>query len=95
MRVKLLRLVLGSALIWLSDSAIAAELKWETRLYGRAAALAFSVEGKPGFTLMPASETGVYFTNILSDARAAENQIRLNGSGVALGDVDSDGWCDI
>ncbi|HTL54868.1 MAG TPA: CRTAC1 family protein [Candidatus Limnocylindrales bacterium] len=95
MRVKLLRLVLGSALIWLSDSAIGAELKWETRPYGRAAALTFSVEGKPGFTLMPASETGVYFTNILSDARAAENQIRLNGSGVALGDVDGDGWCDI
>jgi hypothetical protein len=51
--------------------------------------------GKPGFTLMPASETGIQFTNVLSDARAAENQIRLNGSGVALGDVDGDGLCDI
>lgn len=52
-------------------------------------------EGKPGFTLLPAAETGVVFTNVLSDARAAENQIRLNGSGVALGDVDGDGLCDI
>lgn len=44
---------------------------------------------------MPPSETGVHFTNVLTDAHAAENQIRLNGSGVALGDVDGDGLCDI
>jgi hypothetical protein len=48
-----------------------------------------------GFTLMPSSQTGIVFTNVLSDARAAENQIRMNGSGVALGDVDGDGLCDI
>jgi hypothetical protein len=39
--------------------------------------------------------TGIYFTNRLSDASAAENRILENGSGVALGDVDGDGWCDI
>jgi hypothetical protein len=37
----------------------------------------------------------VTFTNLLSDASAARNQILLNGSGVALGDVDGDGWCDL
>ncbi|MCX8109276.1 MAG: VCBS repeat-containing protein, partial [Verrucomicrobiae bacterium] len=52
-------------------------------------------EGKPGFTLMPPELTGVWFTNTLSPEHAAENQIRLNGSGVALGDVDGDGWCDL
>src|SRR5579883_1107975 len=70
-------------------------LKWETTPYGRRATLQVPREGKPGFTLLPAAETGVVFTNVLSDARAAENQIRLNGSGVALGDVDGDGLCDI
>ena len=51
--------------------------------------------GHAGFTLLSPERTGVDFTNTLSDLHAAENQIRLNGSGVALGDVDGDGWCDI
>ena len=62
---------------------------------GDAGLLAVPLQGKAGFTLLPPSETGVHFTNVLSDAKAAENQIRLNGSGVALGDVDGDGLCDI
>ncbi|HXP60273.1 MAG TPA: VCBS repeat-containing protein, partial [Dongiaceae bacterium] len=51
--------------------------------------------GRAGFTLMDPRQTGIDFTNTLSDQNAAQNQIRLNGSGVALGDVDGDGWCDI
>jgi hypothetical protein len=50
---------------------------------------------KLGFTLLASTVTGLVFTNRISDARAAENQIRLNGSGVACGDVDADGWCDV
>jgi hypothetical protein len=82
-------------LAWETLASFAGELKWEQTTYGRRAALSVAPQGKPGFTLMPASETGVLFTNVLSDARAAENQIRLNGSGVALGDVDGDGLPDI
>jgi hypothetical protein len=52
-------------------------------------------QGHAGFTLMDPRETGIEFTNTLSDQNAANNQIRLNGSGVALGDVDGDGLCDI
>lgn len=51
--------------------------------------------GRSGFALLGPGTTGVAFTNILSAQRAAENQIRLNGSGVAAGDVDGDGWCDL
>jgi hypothetical protein len=51
--------------------------------------------GREGFVLLSPVETGVRFTNHLSDAAAAENQIRLIGSGVALGDADGDGLCDL
>ena len=48
---------------------------------------------RAGFTLLDPATTGITFTNYLSDTKAAENQIRLSGSGVALGDIDGDGWC--
>lgn len=51
--------------------------------------------GKPGFTLMPGASTGILFTNELSSADENANQNLLNGSGLALGDYDGDGWCDI
>ena len=51
--------------------------------------------GKTGFTRLPAARTEVAFTNFLSDATAERSRILENGSGVALGDVDGDGLCDI
>ena len=57
--------------------------------------LSFPHGGKDGFTLLHPVESGVRFANRLSDEEAAMNQIRLNGSGVALGDVDGDGLTDI
>ncbi|MBE7504101.1 MAG: VCBS repeat-containing protein [Verrucomicrobiales bacterium] len=48
-----------------------------------------------GFTLMPPPATGVTFANVVPEARHLTNQILLNGSGVAAGDVDGDGWCDL
>jgi len=47
------------------------------------------------FTLLPASVTGINFTNTLSHARQLRNHVLLNGSGVAAGDIDGDGWCDL
>ena len=48
-----------------------------------------------GFRRLPGSETGLQFTNSLSAAISLTNTIVNNGSGVALGDVDGDGWCDV
>src|SRR5262245_22382117 len=70
-------------------------LDWHSGTGFRDAALLVTQTGKTGFTALAQSITGIAFTNHLSDSKAADNQIRLVGSGVALGDVDGDGWCDI
>ncbi|MBN9690154.1 MAG: VCBS repeat-containing protein [Verrucomicrobia bacterium] len=48
-----------------------------------------------GFESLVPSTLGIQFTNHLSLDRSITNQIYLNGSGVALGDVNGDGRCDI
>jgi hypothetical protein len=68
---------------------------WEPGTGYRSAALAVAKTGKTGFTELPSSTTGIIFTNHLSRTNAALNQILLNGSGVAAGDVDGDGLCDL
>ena len=44
---------------------------------------------------MTASSTGIGFVNRLASERYTTNQIYLNGSGVAAGDYDGDGLCDL
>ncbi len=52
-------------------------------------------ETAPGLSLLPPTQTGILFTNLLPESRHLTNQILPNGSGVAAGDVDGDGWCDL
>src|SRR6266487_2056545 len=52
-------------------------------------------KGRTGFTRLATATTGISFTNLLADEKAAENQIRLNGSGLTAGDIDGDGLCDL
>jgi hypothetical protein len=90
------------AVLWLwlgfvtgSLSCQAAALRWEAGEGYRVAKLSRATSGKAGFTSQPASVTGVAFTNILPEARIMMNANLLNGSGVALGDHDGDGLCDL
>ncbi len=89
-------LALGLALGWLVG-AIRADnpLSFEARPGGRTATLKLGETGQPGFTLLPASATGLAFTNLCAEARSLTNHILLNGSGVAAGDIDGDGRCDL
>ena len=48
-----------------------------------------------GFRSREPAQTGVDFTNRLEVGRSLTNHVLLNGSGVALGDVDGDGRCDV
>lgn len=57
--------------------------------------LPVSTEGKVGFTLIDAQKSGVHFVNWLPEARRMTNANLMNGSGVALGDFDGDGLCDM
>ena len=49
----------------------------------------------PGFTRLPSKDTGVQFINSLDQTKSLMNQVFLNGSGVALGDVNGDGLMSI
>src|SRR5436190_9476724 len=54
-----------------------------------------SSTGREGFALLSSAQTGITFANRLPEQRHLTNQILLNGSGVAAGDVNGDGWCDL
>jgi hypothetical protein len=84
-------LVIGCVL--LSRSVCA--LEWQAGTTGRSAALPVPSSGNIGFTQLLPALTGISFTNLLSVGRYTTNQIYLNGSGVAAGDVDGDGWVDL
>jgi hypothetical protein len=75
--------------------ATASELKWEQRDGYRVAKLDVPAQGHTGFTLLGPAQTGIQFTNQLSYERSQANQNLLNGAGVAAGDFDGDGWCDL
>jgi hypothetical protein len=69
--------------------------EWHGEPGYRSLALSVTTGGKPGFTPLAKSATGITFTNLLPQWRHLTNQVLLNGAGVALGDVDGDGWCDV
>ncbi|MFO1496885.1 MAG: FG-GAP-like repeat-containing protein [Verrucomicrobiota bacterium] len=71
-------------------------LDWQSGPGYRSASLPVaSVGGRTGFTRLTPPQTGITFTNYLSDERSITNRNLLSGSGVAVGDVDGDGLCDI
>ncbi len=51
--------------------------------------------GNSGFTEMDPAETGVKAANQIGEKEVLKNQHLMHGSGVALGDVNGDGWVDI
>lgn len=89
------KLMAGLFLVIGSLAISASPFQWTTNGIYRSAALPALEEHPAGFTLLRGEETGITFSNLLSQAKYTTNQIYLNGSGVAAGDVDGDGWCDL
>ncbi|MBL9166524.1 MAG: VCBS repeat-containing protein [Verrucomicrobiales bacterium] len=54
-----------------------------------------STAATPRLTRLSSAVTGISFTNELSEAKAMESSLLTSGAGVAAGDVDGDGRCDI
>ncbi|MHB9005810.1 MAG: FG-GAP-like repeat-containing protein [Limisphaerales bacterium] len=83
-------------LAWVTSTAVGSEsLKWQERSGYRVAPLSVPATGRSGFTRLRPHATGIAFTNALAEGRSLTNHILLNGSGVALGDVDEDGLPDL
>lgn len=82
--------LLGSCAAWAGDG-----LSWRQGDGYRFASVPRLESGRVGFTALPASQIGIGFTNRLDDRRSIQNRNLLSGSGVALGDVDGDGLCDL
>ncbi len=84
----------AACLLVLSSPGLAA-LEWEPWEGHHRAPLAEPPPGRPGFESLPPGRTGIGFVNRLETASSLTNQVLLNGSGVALADVDGDGLCDL
>src|SRR5688572_10598311 len=83
------------ALFLLLGVASASTLEWQSGAGHRSAAVVVPTNGKTGFTRLATSDSGIIFSNHITIERYTTNQIYLNGSGVAAGDLDGDGWCDL
>src|SRR5436190_16419260 len=70
-------------------------LEWQQRENYRIGSLPVPAAARTGFTLMTNQNHGIVFTNSLPLTRAKVNNNLLNGAGVAAGDFDGDGWCDL
>lgn len=75
------------------SAAVAAD--WETGDGYRARALELQPGGKPGFMVVDARMAGIQWTNHIALESYSERQNLMNGAGVALGDYDGDGRCDM
>jgi hypothetical protein len=86
--------MIGSVALSFSAQA-QSQRQWHQEKSFRWAELPAPSQDKPGFTLLPPEQTGIYFTNTFDKWALAAHRTLSNGSGVALGDIDGDGLPDI
>lgn len=80
---------------WCLGSAAFGCFGAETTVRSIAVSVQPRADARVGFSQLTASATGILFTNVLAGDAYLTNAVAHNGSGVAIGDVDGDGWADI
>src|SRR6266536_3694662 len=85
----------GVLVVLLSVFKTAAAPSWSEDAGFRTLEVSPGTGGKPGFTLMKPEAICVWFTKRLQGDAYLTNAVAHNGAGVAIGDVDGDGWPDI
>ena len=70
-------------------------IEWQEAVGHRLSKLKIQEEGKVGFTQLATIAIGIQFTNRVSRATLARRSNLASGSGVALGDTNGDGLCDV
>jgi enediyne biosynthesis protein E4 len=68
---------------------------WQSTNGFRSKPLSVPAGGRTYLERLTAAATGITFSNTVPDEKALENSLRADGAGMAAGDVDGDGWCDL
>ncbi len=76
---------------WLAAEA----LEWHTEKDCRWASVAVARAGAAGFSRVASAQSGIDFANRVNEDESLARMLISDGSGVALGDVDGDGLCDL
>ena len=91
-----LSVVISSFLILISGCKTEPiQLEWNQEDGYRWVQLITNDDGRTGFEKLYSSRTGISFSNFVSADDIAENHHLVNGSGVAAGDINGNGWVDL
>jgi hypothetical protein len=81
--------------LFLSGLELPAAPAWEQHAGFRSAPVSLSSEPNVGFAAVSPIPAGITFSNLLTNERSVTNRNLLSGAGLAAGDIDGDGWCDL
>ncbi|MCL4178046.1 MAG: VCBS repeat-containing protein [Verrucomicrobia bacterium] len=95
-RVRVLALIAAVMVLGCGSSRAAGAPAWSASEGVRTLSVTVpGAAGTAGFTAIAPRQSGVAFTNELRGDLSLTNAVAHNGAGVAVGDLDGDGWADL